>query len=160
MYLIDWHNMARVRRFIPSRVRIGASRGHAYNAGDLRRQLDQLNKNFVDFANHMRVQSANILEEALRPAFDLSQVYVPQDTGRLKDSGYLETEVTPNGARASLGYAPGGNPYYALYVHEIPTLHREPTRWKYLQSAIEETQGQVQETLRLLVQEASGVGGA
>ena len=81
-----------VRPFRPIKVSIGARKGHGYNAADLRRQLDNLAKNFQALKGHMEDQAIDIFYDALKPAFDLSQKYVPKDTGRLADSGYLVVE--------------------------------------------------------------------
>lgn len=78
------------------------------------------------------------LELALGPTFALSQEYCPVDTGELLASGYLATETFRGGARAEIGYAKGGTPEYAVYVHEIPYEHQFPTSYKFLQRAIDE----------------------
>lgn len=148
-----------VRPFRPFKASIGSKRGHAYNAADLRRQLDNLTKNFKALKGHMEEQAVDILYDALKPTFDLSQKYVPVDTGKLKDSGYLVVEKTSNGVQAAMGYAYRGNPHYALYVHEIPRYHAAPTSWKWLQRALEEDSGNIEKRVKQGFMIAGGARG-
>ncbi len=79
------------------------------------------------------------LKSALEPTFELSQEYVPVQTGDLKESGYLEVESFRNGARVEMGYGRNGIPDYAIHVHEDTfAQHAEPTRAKFLQAAVDE----------------------
>lgn len=86
----------------------------------------------------------DILFEALEPTFELSQTYVPVDTGKLKESGFLEKQTFTGGARVVMGYGREGFPAYATLVHErVDIPHKAPTRSKFLLAAIEETAGDV-----------------
>ena len=127
-----------IRPFKPIKITMGAKAAHKYNAAELRKQLARLAQNFQKLTAHMGEQGTEILLEALEPTFAKSQVYCPKDTGTLVKSGYLEAQQTRNGAQAAMGYAKGGNPYYAVYVHEIQRYHKDPTRWKWLQQALQE----------------------
>ena len=127
-----------IRGFKPIKISMGSRAAHRYNAADLNRQLGRLVQNFQGLAAHMGSQSAEILREALEPTFEKSKVYCPKDTHALVNSGFLEVQQTRNGAQAAMGYARGGSPHYAVYVHEIPRFHKEPTRWKWLQQALQE----------------------
>lgn len=127
-----------IRAFKPIKISMGSRAAHKYNAGDLNRQLVRLVQNFQGLAAHMGNQSPEILREALEPTFEKSKEYCPKDTGNLVNSGFLEIQESRNGAQAAMGYARGGNPHYAVYVHEIPRYHKEPTRWKWLQAALQE----------------------
>lgn len=84
-----------------------------------------------------------IVVEALEPTFEKSKAYCPKDTHALVNSGYLEIISTGKKPYVEMGYAKGGKPRYAPYVHEIPNKHAAPTRWKWLQAAIEEDMGQI-----------------
>lgn len=85
-----------------------------------------------------------IAYEALKPTFEKSQVYVPKDTMELHDSGYLEVLSFRGNPRVEMGYAKGGKPGYAMYVHEITSYaHKSPTRAKFLQSAVDEDIGSI-----------------
>jgi len=75
---------------------------------------------------------------ALRPIYDLSQTLVPVDKGALKTSGYLESRNSRGRPQAELGYARGGSPSYAVYVHEnLEAKHKSPTQAKFLQAPLE-----------------------
>jgi hypothetical protein len=148
-----------VRPFRPIKVSIGSRTGHAYNAADLKRQLANLTKNFQALKEHMDDSAVDILYDALNPTFQLSQKYVPKDTGALAESGYLVVEKTTKGVEASMGYAYRGKPYYALYVHEIPRRHASPTRHKFLQAALEEDAGNIQERIVKGFKKAGGANG-
>ena len=80
-----------------------------------------------------------ITKEALQPTFEKSQKYVPKDTMELHDSGYLEIVSFRGNPKLEMGYAKGGSPRYAAYVHEMTeNKHESPTRAKFLESAINE----------------------
>lgn len=80
-----------------------------------------------------------LIKEAMQPIFDRSQYYCPVDTQALKNSGYLEITEFRGRPRVEIGYARGGFPRYAPYVHEMTHLsHKAPTRAKFLQAAVDE----------------------
>lgn len=82
--------------------------------------------------------------EALRPTFAKSQVYVPKDSMELHDSGYLEVVTFRGSPKVEMGYAKGGKPSYAMFVHEITSYaHKSPTQSKFLQRAVDEDIGQI-----------------
>lgn len=98
----------------------------------LRDDLDYIFQQFEDV-------TPEITKEALQPTFDKSQVYVPKDTMALHDSGYLEIVSFRGNPKVEMGYAKGGVPRYAVYVHEMTELrHAPPTRSKFLEAAINE----------------------
>ena len=83
--------------------------------------------------------SPDVMMEALQPTFDKSQIYCPVMTGELRSSGYLEVTSYRGSPRVEMGYAKGGNPRYAVYVHEnVEAKHEPPTQAKFLQRAMEE----------------------
>jgi len=78
-------------------------------------------------------------EMAMQPIFDESQRLVPVLTGELKESGFLEVSGELGTVRVSIGYARGGKPDYAVFVHEMVDLkHKAPTQAKFLQQPLEE----------------------
>lgn len=88
--------------------------------------------------------SEGAIRYALEAPFELSQKYCPKDTGRLVESGYLTVSASAWGPRGEVGYAPHNDPPYGIWVHERTDLHHKaPTRAKFLQAALEETQGQL-----------------
>jgi hypothetical protein len=77
--------------------------------------------------------------DALRPTFELSQKYVPVDTGELKASGYLRSGSQGKRKLAEMGYGRGGQAPYATFVHERTDIaHKAPTSAKFLQRALDE----------------------
>lgn len=96
---------------------------------------------FQEFCDDLEeVVLPSVMVAALEPTLQLSQVYVPVDTGELKESGYLEEVRRGKGsARAEIGYGKNGQAPYALYVHEMTDIpHKAPTSAKYLERAIDE----------------------
>ncbi len=100
--------------------------------------LDEIARDFRDYTRKVEGFIPQDLVEALRPTMELSLTYVPKDTGALAASAYLEVAPFRNGARAEMGYGKGGDPEYAIYVHEVPYKHAAPTTYKFLQRAIDE----------------------
>lgn len=105
-------------------------------------------KRFTDFIRQVRAVVPRATQIALLPTYELSQIYCPKKTGALVDSGYLEVtgrlNLQGNAPVVEIGYGKNGNPPYALAVHEIlSTYHKPPTRAKWLQVAMQETQGKL-----------------
>lgn len=123
-----------------------ASTAQGYATVSAREGMRAILKNYNNLINHMEGSTPHILLEALRPTFDKSQVYCPVDKGTLRDSGYLEiTESNLGRTRVEIGYARGGDPYYAVDVHEnLEWRHEAPTRAKWLQIALEEDSASIQ----------------
>lgn len=72
------------------------------------------------------------LEHGLEPIYDTSQVLVPKDTGRLMQSGLLETERTSKGVTGYVSY----DTEYAMIQHEnLEFMHTPPEQAKYLEEA-------------------------
>ena len=78
---------------------------------------------FAALQRELATASEASLREVAEPVLKRSQELVPVDTGRLRDSGFIATERTPNGARAVVGYARDGDPDYAITV-EIGRMAR------------------------------------
>jgi hypothetical protein len=130
-------------------------------AREFRASMDDVLGNLNNWIRHMEGASADIAVEALRPTFDKSQMYCPVDGGDLKASGYLESRLFRGHAVAEIGYGKGGNPDYAIYVHERTDLkHKAPSRSKFLQDAVEEDLSAIQGRIKDAVIRASGTGGS
>ncbi len=96
-------------------------------------------RNYERLIGHMEMATPEILMEAMEPTFDKSQDYCPEDTGELRESGYLEITQFRKQPRVEIGYGRGGEPEYAVAVHEnLEWRHKAPTRAKWLQIAVEE----------------------
>lgn len=123
-----------------------ASTAQGYATRSAREGMSAILNNYNTLINHIEGSTPHILLEALRPTFDKSQVYCPVDKGDLKASGYLEIVESRLGRiRVEIGYAKGGDPYYAVDVHEnLEWRHKEPTRAKWLQIALEEDAQSIQ----------------
>ena len=97
-----------------------------------------------------------ILMDTLEPTFVKSQTYCPFVTGALRESGYLEVRQEGKRTEIEMGYGRNDQPPYAIYVHEIPAQHEEPTRDKFLQAAIEEDMPDFASILAAKVREVAG----
>ena len=121
----------------------------------MRTQMKGIEANLKEVLNAIEEHSVGALDRILRPTFELSQKYVPVDTGDLKASGFLEVSTSSAGrVNATIGYGKGGRPPYTVFVHEMTEVHHTPpTRSKFLQAAIEEDlddiQGRIAEEYRI-----------
>jgi len=98
-----------------------------------------------------------VLYNALEPAFELSKEYCPVDTGAMVDSGYLEISTFRGVPTVEIGYGRAGNPPYTVEVHEnLEWRHKDPTRAKWLQVALAESAGQIQDDIRRGYRDAGG----
>lgn len=152
--------MVRPFRLSVGRVRTTSAIGstEAANIRSVRTQMRTIEKNFQKFVQHMGNVLPEVLVEALQPTFEKSQRYVPEDTSRLKKSGYLEVRQRAEGAVAEMGYGRGGNPPYTVFVHERMELkHKSPTRAKFLQAAIQEDSSAIAQRIQDLTAKAGGV---
>ena len=104
-----------------------------------RMQMKAIEDEYAKFVHLFKDATPEMLEFAVKPILDRSLELVPQLTGELYESGYIEAKRTPKGGRVTVGYAKGGVPSYAVYVHERMDLkHRAPTQAKFLQQAMSE----------------------
>src|SRR5262245_48843185 len=118
------------------------------NSGDARKAMDLTVRYYRRFIKHMEVQSPEVLLEALEPAYDLSQTYCPVDTGAMKDSGYLQITQRGQYPTVEIGYGKGGVPPYTEAVHEnMEWRHKNPTRSKWLQTALAEEASDIQDRI-------------
>lgn len=143
-----------IKPFRPVKVNFGG----AWDGSDLAKQMAALTKQFESWALHMTEASGEILRDSLMPTFRKSQEYCPIRTGELRRSGYVEVRKLGvlRGYQAEIGYGRGGLPPYAVLVHEMPTYHRPPTRWKWLQAALQEDGAEIQARIVSGYREASG----
>src|SRR5690348_6237242 len=119
---------------LPLNVSMGSSAGLSPVAARLQGEFQQSMRGVLMLMrvafNAIDGATPGILAEVLEPTFEKSQVYCPVSSGRLKGSGYVVAEKAGNGAVAEIGYARDGDPDYAIFVHEMPYDHAEPTRDK------------------------------
>lgn len=109
------------------------------------KQMNALKDDLQYIMDQFADVTPDIVLDALQPTFDKSQVYVPKKTLELMHSGYLEiTSRSRTKPFVEMGYGKGGEPRYAVYVHELTTYHHEaPTQAKFLERAINEDVGQI-----------------
>lgn len=111
--------------------------------------------------SHLGNQGGRIAYEALRPTFQISQLYVPIDTGALKRSGDLSMIERRGITVAEISYAKNGRPFYANYVHEISAYsHVAPTKAKFLEAAVREDMENIKDRVIKGAKDALGVKNA
>ena len=139
------------------RSRIGSARlsgdtdpTQASYTQDIRAQMDGIEKALSSVIAQVQAAGPQIILEALQPTFDKSQAYCPKDTYALANSGYLEAREVGDKTVVEIGYGKGGNPNYAVYVHERTDLrHKAPTRAKFLQAALEEDMDEIKQRIAI-----------
>jgi len=142
----------------PSRISSGTAPHVTNNVATVNQQMKSVIKNMEAFIAHIEGVTPEILEHALIPAFVLSQKYVPERTGKLKKSGYLRKRTFRGNPQVEIGYGLGGRPHYAALVHErLDFYHKPPTRAKFLEAALNETEAQRRQTIIQLTKRASGL---
>lgn len=95
-----------------------------------------------------QVYTPEVLEWAMEPTFEKAKKYTPVKTGALLASAFMEIRKEAKGPRLVIGFASSGDPYYAIYVHEmVEHFHPLPTRSKFLTSAVMEDLGSIQDRL-------------
>jgi hypothetical protein len=83
--------------------------------------------------------ATEIMIESLEPTLELADYYCPKDTGDLVNSHYIKEARKGSESRVEIGYALGGVPRYAAFVHEATWIpRRTPERSKFLQAAVME----------------------
>lgn len=100
--------------------------------------FSEITDNFKWYVDQLEGYLPQDLASALEPTKELAEYYCPKDTGALVESSYLAVEKYRGGCRVEFGFARGGIPDYAIYVHEMPFRHESPTCDKYMQRAIDE----------------------
>lgn len=157
-----------VAPYRPLRAQVGRVRSTLSHGGispayerNVRRQMNAIIKEYQRWANHVVMQGAEVLREALEPTFlKARDVYTPIRFGDLRDSGYLEAGRSSRGPFAVVGFGRGGFPPYAALVHErTDYFHEPPTRSKFLQAALEEDGPEIQARIEKGYRTASGLGG-
>lgn len=108
-------------------------------------QMKQIEDAIKSIVKQFGDATPELVLEAMKPTFEIAKEYCPKDTGALVDSGYLESVGTKTQPRVEIGFARGGQPFYAVLVHEnMEMYHASPTRAKFLQAAIEEDMANIE----------------
>lgn len=103
-----------------------------------RASMQDILAGFDEFMEDIETNSAEILTDAMEETFGKALTYCPEDSGELRDSGYLEVQSFRGKHVCAIGFGKGNKPDYAIYVHEMPYQHEAPTRSKFLQAALDE----------------------
>ena len=105
----------------------------------IRAQMKEIEAAIVSICHQFGDATPELVRDALEPTFEKAKVYCPKDTHALVNSGYLEIVGTRTRPRVEIGFARGGNPHYAVLVHEnMEFRHQAPTRAKFLEAALDE----------------------
>jgi hypothetical protein len=124
------------RKQVRSSVQYGASQ-HALNR-QFQASMNDVLGNFRHFINSLEGVAPDILIEAVEPTHRKSIGYAPIKDGDLRASAYLAARTFRGGAEVEVGFGRGGHPDYAIYVHEMPYAHADPTRSQFLRAALDE----------------------
>lgn len=127
--------------FFPGQPVLGGMAGYSYTGASKGAQasMSTIISRYEAMIGRLRGITPVALRDAMLPAFNKSQVYVPKKTGALMASGQLnvfpaEGDIT----EAEIIYG-DEEAWYAALIHEAVWLnHAAPTRAKYLQNAMEE----------------------
>lgn len=93
----------------------------------------------LDVIDQFEEVTDDVMLDSLEPVLKKAEYYCPKDTLELVNSSYLEKANFRGQPRVEIGFAKGGNPDYAVYVHEIMDYkHEEPTQAKFLETAVME----------------------
>jgi hypothetical protein len=148
----------------PVRISVGAQRFSISNHSPaaergraLRASFGSIVDNLARVLRHVEAATPEILEEALKPTFEKSQIRCPSDTGAMKASGFFHVESFRGNHVVAIGYGKNGTPGYTVFVHEIPAQHAAPTQAKWLQSAIDEDYFDIVGKVPRLISEAAGL---
>jgi hypothetical protein len=121
-------------------------------------QITKLISSISGWVKHMEYEGTHIVYNALLPAFNTSKIYCPKSPNgsrgtpiRLVESARLKVELQKGSETkmtATISYGHSGNPFYAVYVHELlRNKHEPPTRSKFLEMALIEHRTQIQRDL-------------
>ena len=127
------------------------------SSADAKKAFDAVGKRLEKVIKAIRVESEPALlaiaKEIERRALPLT----PIDTGALRESSFTDSRTTSEGAEAVVGFGKGGEPPYAVFVHEIQANHESPTQWKFLQAAAEQVEKEIPEMLAAMLRKKLGL---
>ena len=127
----------------------------------MQQQSKMLTDALLDILDQFEGVSEDLMIQALEPTFEKAKMYTPKDTLELVESAYLEKTPFRGKPRVEMGFARGGSPDYAVYVHEIMSYqHEAPTRAKFLEQAMKEDLEHIYFRLGFLYREFMRGGGS
>jgi len=106
----------------------------------MNKQAKELTDIIKDAIQQIKGVTPEAVKFAAQPIMDRADEIVPEDTGKLRRSAFLETDnISVTGIRVLLGYARFGNPSYAAFVHErVDIRHAKGKSAKFLEIAVNE----------------------
>lgn len=117
-----------------------------------------LQKEIMSALKQFEDVTPEILLSVMQPIFEESQVLVPVSTGDLKNSGYVELTSFRGTPTVEIGYAKGGNPWYAMYIHEMINIpHKPPTQAKFLEKPVNDHLSTLQDDIANAYKKFSGL---
>lgn len=120
-------------------------------------QMKAVTDNLIKVVEQIKNATPEIMYEALVPTLELALEYCPIDTGLLRSSAYLEITEFRGHPRVEMGFARGGQPEYAVSVHEnLEWKHEFPTRAKFLEHAMNEDMDNIRSRLEESYKEMAG----
>lgn len=126
--------------------------------GSTKAQAAQVISNLEEVLRSVDGATPEAIEAGLRLIFNKSQVYVPVESGALKESGYVDVVSGFFRHKGEVGYARNGQPNYAIMVHElVENQHQPPTSAKFLQRAVQEELNKVAAVMVKVIQRQSGI---
>lgn len=121
------------------RVRTGSVAFHRKNATlSARSSMAEITQRYSNIVKRLKQVTPEAIRHALTPAYELSQMYVPVDTGNLRATGLIRVTEEGNTIVGNINYGGPDAPYAAIVHERMDLRHTPPTRAKYLQSAMEE----------------------
>lgn len=125
----------------------------------MKAQMDHIAERLAKTIKSIKNATPDAIKAGLQPIMDLSQTYVPYDSGDLYRSAFIEVRQTTTGTRAWIGYAKGGHPNYAAWVHEMMHIpHAKGKSAKFLERAVNERIHTVMPTVVNYIKEKAGLG--
>ena len=123
--------------------------------GDADKAFAQAGRNLEVVLDWVRDLNQEALVQVAERIKEDAQALTPVETGALRASAFTDSEQTPTGPRAVVGFAPEGQgPDYAVYVHERrQPRHAPPTQAGFLLAAWQKWEGQIAELVARKIRE-------
>jgi hypothetical protein len=123
--------------------------------GDADKALAQASRNLEVVLDWVRDLNQDALVQVAEAIKKDAQALTPVDTGALRNSAFVDSEMTPTGPRAVVGFAPEGQgPDYTVFVHERREVyHKPPTQAGFLLAAWQKWEGRIADLVAKKIKE-------
>lgn len=108
-----------------------------------RKQMAEVEKRFNRLVAQISGVTDTALLEVMSTILTRAIPKTPIVTGRLRNSGYTAVAKKGNRVQAEVGFGLNGDPDYTIFVHELIEANHPVGQAKFLQAAVEETEGDV-----------------